>query len=128
MNRNGGLFNLLATATCAALLLPGCTTRAKARAAEEAAFRAGQQQGALIERARQNGITFKGPVVNSIVPWHEKMTLAQAVVSAEWCGKGNPRQIILSHGDDRMEMTMEELLENGAQFPVHPGDTVELVP
>jgi hypothetical protein len=123
-----GILVSLIGALVAILAFTGCTTRSKARAAEQAAFRAGQQQGTLSEKARQNGITVLGPVLNPLVPWTEDLTLAQVIVAAHWYGTSDPQRIILSHGDDRMEMTPEDILGPAGEFPMQPGDTVELIP
>ena len=60
----------------------GCTSSSKARAQADAAFRAGQEQAVRNEEARKRGITFTGPVSNSLIPWAEGLTLGQAIAAA----------------------------------------------
>jgi hypothetical protein len=112
---------------CLAVLTPGCTTRSKARAETAQAFRAGQQRGAMEVEARRNNISFTGPVLNPIVPWTEGLTLAQAILAAHWSGQGSPRLIVFTRDGDQVEIPTADLL-NGMDFPLAPGDAVELRP
>lgn len=112
---------------CLAALTPGCTTRSKARAETAQAFRAGQQRGAMEAEARRNNIAFTGPVLNPIVPWTDGITLAQAILAAHWSAQGSPRLIVFTRGTDRLEIPTADLL-NGMDFPLAPGDAVELLP
>ena len=118
---------LLALMLLAAMLVAGCTTKSKARANSQAAFRAGQAQATIAAEAKQNGISFTGQVLNPIVPWTEGLTLAQAIVAARWSGLKDPRLVIVTRAGERVELTPNESVA-AAQLPLEPGDSVELVP
>jgi hypothetical protein len=116
-------------AMAVATLMAGisCTSNARARVQADAAFRAGQEQAVRNEEARKRGITFTGPVSNSLIPWTEGLTLSQAIAAAGWNTKGDPRLIILTRGAEIVTMTPAQALE-AATEPVHPGDHVDMLP
>src|SRR5437667_12054051 len=78
-----------------AFALTGCTTKSNAKAQARAAYAAGQQQA--LERVLQsrNSVTVIGAVRNPLVPWTEDLTLAKALVAADYYARGNPREIII---------------------------------
>jgi hypothetical protein len=105
----------------------GCTSSSKARAQADAAYRAGQQQAVRNEEARKRGITFTGPISNSLISWTEGLTLAQAIAAAGWNAKTDPRLIILTRGAEIVAMTPQQALE-AADEPMQPGDHVDMLP
>lgn len=125
MQRHAAFLGLLLVAQLA--LGPGCTTRARARAEAERAFRAGEQRGSVITAARDKSISFTGPVANPLVPWADGLTLARAILAAKWTPAQAPRSIVLKRGDDQLEITPGQLL-SGNDIPLEPGDVVELLP
>ena len=46
-------------------------------------------------------VTVNGEVRNHVVPWTEGMTLAKAVVAADYLGAADPGQIIIVHNGRR---------------------------
>lgn len=121
---------------CGALLLAvtlaGCVSKSKAKAQARAAYLAGQQQGMM--RMQQAQIQSQGPCVtingdvrNHVVPWTEGMTLAQAVVAADYYGATEPGQVIIVHNGVATRLDARQLL-SGTDFPVQPGDVVQLMP
>jgi hypothetical protein len=107
--------------------LCGCTSRSKSQARARAAFEAGQLQALTDVAKRQNGITFIGPVMTPVVPWQQALTLGQAVAAAGWNDKGEPRLIVFTRNGESVEMNPAQLLE-ATDFPVDPGDRVEMFP
>src|ERR1035437_11017856 len=70
-----------------AVLLGGCVSKSKADARARAAFIAGQQQAvARMQQIQGQGpsVTINGEVRNRVVPWTEGLTLAKAVVAADY--------------------------------------------
>ena len=108
-------------------LVAGCTSKSKARANAQSAFRAGQAVATMAADAKHNGISFTGPVLNPIVPWTEGLTLAQAIVAARWSGLKDPRLVIVTRAGERVELTPNESVA-AAELTMEPGDAVELVP
>jgi hypothetical protein len=117
-----GIFLLLG-----ALVLTGCVSKSSARGEVERAFQAGRQQGLREAETRGNNVFFLGQVQVPRIPWTEGLTLAQGIVAAHWTPPQEPRLILLKRGNDRLEITAEQLL-SGEDVPLRPGDIVELLP
>jgi hypothetical protein len=109
------------------LAASGCTTKAKAKAQAQAAFLAGQQkQMELMRRQTQNpSVTIIGPVRNGIVPWNQEMTLAKALLAADYVGTSDPTSIIIVHNGIATQVDPKQLL-NGQDLPLQAGDVVHL--
>ena len=108
-----------------ALVLPGCTTKSSAKVQARAAYAAGQQQA--LERVLQsrNGVTVVGTVRNPLVPWTEDLTLAKALVAADYYARGNPREIIIVRNGQPLPVDPKRLL-NGEDFPLEAGDVINI--
>ena len=107
------------------LPLCGCTTKAKARAEARAAFLAGQQQGMMRMQQSQNpSVTVQGAVKVPMVPWTEDLTVAKAIVAAEYYGN-DPREIILVRQGVANRIDPKQLL-TGQDPPLQPGDILEV--
>ena len=131
---NNELSLLLLTRLCVSLLLVvalgGCVSKSKADAQARAAFMAGQQQAlARMQQAQGQGacVTVNGEVRNRIIPWTEGLTLAQAVVAADYCGAKDPGQLIIVHNGVATRLDPKQLL-SGVDIPLQPGDIVQLMP
>ena len=110
------------------LALSGCTTRSKAKAQAQAAFAAGQQQAlAQMRDAQRTNIRVIGNVRNPDVPWTEGLTLAQAIVAAGCYDQRDPREVVLVRRGERIAIDTKILLR-GDDFPLEPGDTIEIHP
>jgi hypothetical protein len=120
-----GLFSLL---LLLALALSGCVSKSKANAQARAAFLAGQQQAEVrMQQVQGPSVTVNGEVRNRIVPWTQGMTLAKAVVAAEYTGAKDPAQIIVVHLGVAHRVDPKQLL-SGADIPLQPGGIVQIVP
>jgi hypothetical protein len=114
-----------------AATLAGCVTKSKANAQARAAYLAGQQQAiARMQQAQTAGqgpcVTVNGEVRNHIVPWTQGMTLAKAVVAAEYIGTTDPGQIMIVHNGIATRLDPKQLL-SGVDVLLQPGDIVQLV-
>ena len=112
-----------------ALAVCGCTTRSTARLKEQNAFLAGQnmalQQQQAQAASQMPGVTVVGQVQNARVPWVAGLTLAQAVATANYIGKDDPKQIIITRSGQSAALDPKDLL-NGTYFPLEIGDVIEL--
>ena len=80
-----------------ALLAGGCVSKSKANARARAAFMAGQQRAMLqMHDAQGNTVRIVGHVKNPVILWTENLTLAGAIIAAEYQGLGNPVEINLT--------------------------------
>jgi hypothetical protein len=105
----------------------GCVSKSSADARARAAFLAGQQQALMqMQQTRGGGpsVTITGAVHNSVVPWSSDLTLAKAVVAAEYFGP-DPTQIVIVRSGRAVLLDAHKLL-NGEDFQLHPGDLVEI--
>lgn len=109
-------------------LLDGCVSKEKAREQARAAFVAGQQQ-AMAQMGQSQGpsVTFTGPVRNTFIPWTAELTLAKALVAADYFAPEDPSEIIVHRGKDDIHVNPKKLLD-GADVPLQPRDIVELKP
>ncbi len=113
-----------------AVLLGGCVSRSKADARARAAFIAGQQQAMMrMQQAQGQGpcVTVNGEVRNRVVPWSEGLTLAKAVIAADYYGATDPAQIIIVHNGVATRVEPRQLL-SGVDIPLQPGDIIQLMP
>ena len=132
------IWQLRAALTCLclplllAVALAGCVSKSKANAQAHAAFMAGQQQAMMkMQQAQTEGqgpcVTVNGEVRNHVVPWTQGLTLAKAVVAADYCGTADPGQILIVHNGIANRVDPKQLL-SGVDIPLQPGDIVQLVP
>jgi len=105
--------------------LAGCTTRSSAKAQAQAAFAAGQQQ-AIARQAMGPSVSFRGDVKKQTVPWTEGLTLAQALLAAEYNGLWDPHTIVVIRDGQRFEVDPKRLLRGVEDPLLQAGDTVEV--
>lgn len=103
----------------------GCTTKSKARQRAQTAYIAGQLS-AVEAQKRQAGISFVGEVRNTTVPWSEGLTLAKAIVQAEYTGFIQPRQVVVTRSGQQYTINARDLLRGDEGPLLQPGDTVEI--
>jgi hypothetical protein len=135
MNSNPSASSLLTHLCClliAALALSGCVSKSKADARAKAAFMAGQQQAiANMQKAQAQAagpcVTVNGEVRNRIVPWIEGMTLAKALLAADYYGATDPGEILIVHNGVATRVEARQLL-TGVDIHLQPGDIVQLMP
>ena len=107
------------------IALAGCVSKSKAKMQQQTAFMAGQQQA--LERALQarNTISVIGPVRNPTVPWTEDLTLAKAIVAAQYYPGAPPREIVIMRNGQPMAFDPKRLLA-GEDFHLEAGDIVNI--
>jgi hypothetical protein len=128
MNLRGKTFFLWALSLSAAPLLAGCLTKSGAQARARQAYLAGQNAALQQQQASQfSGVTVVGPVQNPRVPWVAGLTLAQAIATANYLDSQAPGQIIITRQGESAKLDPDVLL-NGVQVPLEPGDVIELQP
>jgi hypothetical protein len=114
-----------------AIALAGCASKDKADARARAAFVAGQQQAALRMQQVQTlpqapSVTINGEVRNHIVPWTQDLTLAAALVAADYYGATDPSLIYLVRNGKATVVDAKQLL-SGVDIPLQAGDVVQLL-
>jgi hypothetical protein len=80
-----------------------------------------------MQEARRTSIRVLGSVKNPEIPWAEGLTLAKALVGADYAGRRDPSEIVVTRQREQIRINPKDLLR-GANVPLEPGDTVELKP
>ncbi len=93
------------------------------------AYMAGQLQGTRQWQAQQPPqVIVRGPVKNPVVPWTEGLTLASAIVTADYTGFMNPISVrVVRNGRVAVDVKGVDLL-HGQDAPLQPGDIIVLGP
>jgi hypothetical protein len=116
----GGISALLvATSFC------GCVTKSQANAQVQAAYLAGQRDALAKMAGVGQGIVIIGPVEHPNVPWVEGLTLSQAIATANYTGRHNPKEITITRQGAQASINPRDLL-NGHVVPLEPGDTITI--
>lgn len=110
---------LIATSFC------GCVTKSQARAQAQAAYLAGQNDALAKMAGLGQGIVIIGPVEHSNVPWVEGLTLSQAIATANYTSRRNPKAITITRQGEEASVNPRALL-NGHVVPLEPGDTITI--
>ena len=71
-------------------------------------------------------ITLSGPVRNRTIPWTEGLTVAEAIVSAEYLAASAPKSIYVTRNGGRIFVDPRQLLR-GNDFLLEAGDAVEII-
>src|SRR5882724_2573578 len=131
MNATRRLFVIL----LAVLTAGGCASKAKkqgqirrAYAAGEQAARAQMQQGQEEQQTPppidQNGdpqIRIMGFVKNPVLNWSDGLTLARALVEAQYQKQTTPVAITIYRNNQPLHVDLQRLLD-GQDYPLFPGD------
>jgi hypothetical protein len=116
----GGISALLmATSFC------GCVTQSQARAQEQAAYLAGQRDALAKMAGVEQAVVIVGPVEHPNVPWIEGLTLSQAIATANYTSRHNPREITITRHGEQATVNPRDLLK-GHMVPLEPGDTITI--
>ncbi len=106
----------------------GCETKSKANAQAQAAFIAGQRQGATAQQPPENSVWMVGHVKTAILPWTPDLTLVKALVAADYQGPGDPGTITIRRfGKPPIFVNPQNLLR-GEDLPLEAGGRVEIQP
>lgn len=108
------------------LEVTACTTKSKADAQAQAAYAAGQQRALTAMPNQPPTVTFRGDVRNPVVPWTEDLSLAAALLAAEYTALWDPHSISITRQGQTFRVNPRHFL-SGAENPLlEPGDIVEV--
>jgi hypothetical protein len=79
-----------------------------------------------MRQAQGPSVTINGEVRNHVVPWTQGLTLAQAMVAADYSGAKDPGQIIIVHKGVATRVDPKQLL-SGVDILLQPGDIVQVM-
>jgi len=109
--------------------LAGCVSRQTAQERAARAYEAGRQNAIQQQMTTQQQgpvVTLKGNVRNRVVPWHDTLTLSQAIVAAQYAGRLNPTAISVHRGGQAYPVSVRMLMSGFQDMPLEPGDVVEI--
>ncbi|HZM02663.1 MAG TPA: hypothetical protein VFC44_06540 [Candidatus Saccharimonadales bacterium] len=113
----------------AILCAAGCVTKKEEAMRARQAYMAGQQPGPPPQAALPPGEPFvllRGSVQHPALPWTHGMTLANAIVAADYTGFMNPILVrVIRQGQIVDECKGVDLL-HGHDFPLESGDIILL--
>lgn len=106
----------------------GCASKAARQKQAQAAYRLGQQRAyEQIMEAQRINIRVVGPVQNPEIEWRDGLTLASAIVAAEYTASETPGQIVIIRRQEQIPVDPQALLR-GEDIRLEPGDTIEISP
>jgi hypothetical protein len=108
-----------------ALAISGCTTKAKSKREADRAYSAGRQRALAETQPQVASVFIMGNVSNHAVPWTEDLTLAQALIAAQYLGAGNPTEIVVVHNGFATTVDPARLL-HGQDMKLEPNDRIEV--
>jgi hypothetical protein len=79
---------------------------------------------AAMQRA-QMIVHVRGDVRNRIIPWSDDLTLAGALVEADYVGRMDPLSITVTRGRKVTRFSASRLLSGGDMF-LQPGDVIDI--
>jgi len=120
-------------AALALVCITGCGGKKRREAELRAAFMAGQIQALQQAQAQAQqpfpSVRVIGPVKRDTVPWVAGLTLAQAILTAEYVEKGEPKVIRIIRRGEKIDIDPQKLVNRQIPDPpLEPGDVVELSP
>jgi len=110
-----------------AVVLTGCATKEAARReAEKKAFVATQQSAMAAQANQEPAVWFRGDVRNQRVLWTEGLTLAQALVAAQYTWNWDPRFITVTRQGQVFPINPRRLVRGQDNPVLEPGDLIEV--
>jgi hypothetical protein len=106
-------------------VVAGCVSKSTAKLQTQQAFLAGQQQAMMSMQPNSRSVQIRGNVKNTSIPWTEDLTLAKAIVAAEYQGTHDPTSILILRNGAGTQINAAELLV-GHDEPLQPGDVIEI--
>ncbi|MEY2411371.1 MAG: hypothetical protein QOF48_4041 [Verrucomicrobiota bacterium] len=105
----------------------GCAGGSRRKQREQEAFLRGQQQAiAAQQQAQEPAVWFHGMVRHPRVPWTENLTLAQALVMAQYTGALDPTSIKVIRQGQTYRIDPKRLIRGLEDPPLEPGDLIEV--
>ncbi len=117
---------LTALGLLVSIALCGCVSKATMQARERAAFLAGQRQAQATQNQGPTVIVV-GPVKYHMISWTQDLTVAHAIIQAEYFGPGDPKNLLVIRKGVQIPIDPQDLL-TGKDFPLGPGDILEIQP
>ncbi|MBI3879458.1 MAG: hypothetical protein HY301_05265 [Verrucomicrobia bacterium] len=114
-----------------AAAMTGCVSKSSARHEAEKAYLRGQRDAVKSNQQQQllnqtPSVTVIGNVANRVVPWTETLTVAQAIVLAQYLSPISPSAVLVHRAGQTYTISVRMLMSGVQDMPLEPGDVVEL--
>ena len=76
-------------------------------------------------RQAQMVVQVRGDVRNRVIRWNEELTLAGAIVEADYIGRWDPLSVTVTRGRKVQRFSASRLL-SGADMFLEPGDVIDI--
>ena len=76
-------------------------------------------------RQAQMIVQVRGDVRNRVIPWNENLTLAAALVEADYIGRWDPLSVTVTRGRKVQRFSASRLLSGNDMF-LEPGDVIDI--
>jgi hypothetical protein len=111
----------------AGLLGSGCTSRTELRREQLKAYEEGRRRALEAQQQDQSpAVFFRGDVRNNRVPWHEGLTLVEALAVAHYTWNWDPHLIRVTRGGQEFPIEPRRLLRGQENPELEPGDIVDV--
>ena len=111
----------------ALIVVPACGTSSKSPAQTEAQAALLLQKQAWAQTQLQSPSVFvRGEVKHTVIPWNEDLTLAQAIVAAEYRGLWDPHTILVIRKGQTFKINPKHLLWRTEDPHLEAGDIIEI--
>ena len=104
----------------------GCVSKGQARRQEQRAFEQGKETVLRQQVPGEPSVLFQGDVRNQRVPWREGITLAEALLAAQYTWGWDPRTITVTRNGQVHAINPKALLRGADNPLLEPGDLVEV--
>ena len=81
---------------------------------------------AAIQARQQPSVFVRGDVKNQIIPWNEDLSLAQAIIAAEYRGAWDPHRILIIRKGEAIKVNPKHLLWGTQDPSLEAGDIIEI--
>jgi hypothetical protein len=110
-------------------LFVGCTTKSRAREDALRAYIRGQHEAGTrpASPTGQPHVRVLGEVARRDVPWEDGLTVARALLAAEYRGARDPAAILIVRGGQRHAVNVRRLLSGTEDPELQPGDVLEII-
>ena len=105
-------------------LICGCVSKSKSELRAYQAYSAGLRDAASSQQ--KPAVIVTGEVKNHSVNWAEGLTLAKALLAAEYQGLRDPHRIAITRGGQTYNINVRAFLTGGEDPPLEAGDQISV--
>ena len=109
-----------------ALVATSCVTKSGARREAQRTLFESQQREVMEQQQREPAVWFRGDIKNPRIVWHEDLTLAEALTSAEYTWRQDPHTLTVTRKGEVFKVNVHRLLRGQDNPVLEPGDIIDV--